>query len=246
MGGNGPIPTITPVMSERAWVHLLDPCLSRLASLEMSRRFALRADVSEEYKQRISEWMSKEANGFIVAFEISGDNKHIHAIINTDKKLKPLRSSFVRAFPECVGNKGYSLKECNDDFDAYIRYICKGNGKDDPPVIWSHQGLDYTDKAIEDAWRMYYVNQEAVIENAKKRKRVDGSNIVEQVEKICKERAITGNDRMEIARVYCHLMRDARKGINVFAGKAIVNTVSLLLDKCEAAETCLVYKIADI
>jgi hypothetical protein len=206
-------------------------------------RYALRADLSDANKATLSKWLTENADGFIVAREtVEGENPHIHAILETTKTLKAVRSSFVRAFPHCTGNKGYSLKVCGDDWDAYVRYICKGT-KDVPPVIWSRCGLAYTDEVIKSAWEKYWVNNAAIEENRKKRIKVEKANIVEQIEKICKETGET--DRKEIARVYIRLFRDARKGINVFAARAVVNTVWCLLGG-DSAEEQLIYKIADL
>lgn len=197
-------------------------------------------------KEKLSEWLSKNAEGWIVAYEEAGENKHVHAIVNSCKSIKQLRNAITYALPECKGNKGYSLKLCDDDHDAYIRYICKGEDVETPPVIWTRQGLDYTDKAIEEAWQMYWVNNEAIKENAAKRAKVAKENIVEQVERLCKAKGVRAYERSEIAKVYINLFRDARKGINVFAARAVVNTVSLLLDGGDGAKDCLANKIAEL
>jgi len=211
-----------------------------------ARKFALRADCFDGFKERLIKWLGTVALGWIVAFEAAGINKHVHLIIDSSSDIKKLRNSFVRTFPECVGNKGYSLKLCDDDYDAYIRYICKGPDRDIEPIIWSRQGLLYTDDAIKEAHSKYWVNNSAIIENSKKRKAVEKENIVEQVEKKCKELNLKAHDRLGVARVYIRLFRDARKGINVFAGRAIVNTVCLLLDQGDCSETMLAQKIADL
>lgn len=218
--------------------------LKSLTSLAMiHNRYALRADLSDSDKENLSKWCTENADGFIVAREtVEGENPHIHAILETTKTLKAVRSSFVRAFPNCSGNKGYSLKQCNDDWAAYVRYICKGT-KDVAPVIWTRCGLDYTDAVIQASWEKYWVNNAAIEENRSKRTKVEKANIIEQIEKICKETNIT--DRKDIARVYIRLFRDARKGINVFAARAVVNTVACLLAG-EREEEHLAYKIADL
>lgn len=176
-------------------------------------RYALRADVFQGFQLLLCGWLSGIANGWIVAYEEAADNKHIHAIIDSDLSEKQLRGKFVRKFPDLSGNKGYSLKKCNDDWDAYIRYICKGDSADKPPVIWSRQGLLYTDEKIAAAHAAYYVNQEAVIANAKKRKAVEKSSIVEQVEAEAKRLGYTANHRVDVARIYLRLFRDARKAV---------------------------------
>lgn len=206
-------------------------------------RYAIRMDVIDSMRQRVSDWLSANGNGFICVKEVSGDNHHVHIILDSVKAIKVLRSSLVRSFPECVGNKGYSLKVCDDDYDAYIRYICKGE-PGVPPVVWCKQGLQYTAEHIENAHERYWVNNEALQENARKRVKVEKENIVEQVEKICKKQGLKGFDREGVAKVYIRLFRDARKGINIFAARAVVNTVCCLLDG--SGEDHLAQKIAEL
>lgn len=209
-------------------------------------RVALRVDVPaiQGFKQKFISWVSK-FDGYIVAHEApTVENKHVHCIIETKKSEKAFRSAFVREFPECVGNKGYSLKVCDDDYEAYIRYICKGESEIVPPDIWACNGLLYGPQVVEQAHKKYYVNQAAVIENRKKEKEVSKLKPVELVERECKRMGVQGFDREGIAKMYLRLWRDARKPINVYAARAVVNSVCLCLsDSCEQS---LASKIAEV
>lgn len=212
-----------------------------------TRRFALRADVRDGFRPQLDSFLAKVADGYIVAHETAdGENPHIHAIFTSTKTLKACRSHFARFCPDHKGNQAYSLKECDDDFEAYIRYICKGADRNSPPEIWTHQGLDYSADVIAAAHLAYYVNQDAVKENAAKRRKVEGANIVEQVEQLCKAKGLRAHQREQIAGVYLDLFRDARKGINVFAAKAVVNTVCLLLEGNDCERRSLAIKIAEL
>lgn len=210
------------------------------------RRYALRVDVKPDLKSKLSEWCSAVGTGFICAFEKEGDNEHVHLIIDSHKDIKQLRNSFTKKFTECTGNKGYSLKVCGDDFSAYVRYICKGSSSREPPVIWFHQGLDYSAQAIREAHEKYWVNNASLQENSRKRARVEKESIVDQVEREAKAQGLKGMDRVEVAKIYIRLFRDARKGINVFAARAVVNTVCCCLDRGDYAEEALATKIADL
>lgn len=212
----------------------------------MSIKYALRLDVDINWQSRVSKWHSENADGFIVAFEAVGDNLHIHSIFDSHKSIKVLRQSLTRAFPERVGNKGYSMKKCDDNYEAYIRYICKGEDSKNPPQIWCKQGLLYGQDAIDMAHGMYWVNNESLKENAAKRAKVEKESIVDQVEKLAKQASLKSHDRIEISKIYLRLFRDARKPINVFAARAVVNTVCLLLDENGNGEDHLASKIADL
>lgn len=213
----------------------------------VSRQFALRADVRDGFREQLDAFLGKVADGFIVAYETAdGENPHIHAIFTSTKTLKANRSAFSRFCPEHKGNAAYSLKCCDDDFEAYIRYICKGKSRDSPPEIWTRQGLEFSDDVIARAHLAYYVNQDAVCANAVKRRKVEAGNVVEQVEQRCKELGLKGYERKEIAKVYISLFRDARKGINIYAAKAVVNTVACCLDGGDSAQEDLAYTISQL
>lgn len=208
-------------------------------------RYALRVDVREGFKAKFLAWLPTIAIAWICVYEADSiENRHVHLILDSEKDIKKVRNSFTKKFPDCSGNKGYSLKLCNDDFDAYIRYICKGTSVDEPPVLWGFQGLDYTKEVIADAHRMYWVNNESLKANAKKRARVEKESIIDQVEKESKKLGLKEYQREDVARVYIRLFRDARKGINVFAARAVVNTVCLLLEGGDKSETTLAQEIA--
>lgn len=203
-------------------------------------QFALRADYKDGDQALLSAWLSAIATVFLVVYEEhDGENPHVHCVFSSDKNLSALRVSFKRKFTDKIGNGGYSLKECDDDVEAYMRYMCKGDSKDNDPVVLIKQGQDYTDEKIKAAHDAYWVNNAALQSNKKKRKLIPNcQTVIEKLEAVCKEKGVRKNDKNAIAAEYIKMMKDARKPINVFAAKAVVNTVVVLLDDSgEAAET---------
>lgn len=210
-------------------------------------RVAIRVDIKDGTKDLLARWLPKVAEGFLVCYEEAGENKHVHGILECGtRKITAIRQCFRRDFEGYSGNGSYSIKVCDDNWRAFIRYICKGLSKDVPPVIWFKQGLDYTDEAIRRAHEDFYVSQRAVVESAERRSRIKKENLVEEIEKECKKRCIKGYDRVEIAKIYLNMFRDARKGVNLFAAKAVVNTVSMLLDGGDDAREGLARSIAEL
>lgn len=197
----------------------------------MAKQYALRVDVlGDEFKKEFCDWI-KKFDGYLAVHETAKDeNPHVHAIIHTEDSIKQIRNKFTYKFKEHTGNKSYSLKLCDDDFRAYIRYMCKGGGADAPPCVWAKCGLIYDDEVIAEAHGMYWVNNAALVQNREAATRVEKLRPVELVEKECKKLMVKGFDREGIAKVYIRLWRDARKPINVYAARAVVNTVSQLLD----------------
>lgn len=203
-------------------------------------QYSLRADYKEGDQALLSAWLSAIATVFLVVYEEhDGENPHVHCVFSSDKNLSAVRVSFKRKFTDKVGNGGYSLKECDENVDAYMRYMCKGDSKDNDPVVLIHQGQDYTEEKVKAAHDAYWVNNAALSENKKKRKAIPNcSTVIEKLEFVCKEKGVRKNDKQAIAAEYIKMMKDARKPINVFAAKAVVNTVCVLLDDSgEAAET---------
>lgn len=193
--------------------------------------YALRIDWKDSDKDKLVEWLESNGCGSVLCVyeDHEGENPHVHLIIWSEKKLEALRKSFKRAFPEHVGNKGYSIKVCDDDTDAYMRYMCKGKDKNTLPRVVYRMGLDYTDDNIKRYHEQYWVNNDALMTNKRKRGELK-LGLIERIEKICKDEGVRKNDREGIAKIYIRLYRDARKSINTFAARAVVNTVQILLD----------------
>lgn len=210
----------------------------------MSYSYALRADLSAAIVANLASWLAAVATCYFVVKEVAnGENPHVHMYFESDKKLAALRKDFVRKFPDNVGNAGYSLKECDDDVEAYGRYCCKGPDKETMPDVFCRQGLKYTDEWVKDMHDQYWVNNDSIMSN--KRKRAAMGNVVEKVELECKAKNIRWDDRKAIALEYVRLYKAAVKPINVFYARQVVNTVSVLLDPSGSAEDRLAIEIAD-
>jgi len=211
--------------------------------MSVSFKYALRVDVLPTTREKLDTFLTKHCEAWIVAYEEAGDNKHIHAIIDSHKKDKDLRNA-LRLLG--TGNRSYSLKQCTDDYVDYIRYICKGVDKDQPPVIWTYQGLDYSEEVIREAHDKYWVTNEAYKENASKRRKLDSVTVVEALEKLAKEKGLKGFDRVGVANLYISMYVAARKPINLYSARAVVNTVCCVLDLGDQARDSLASRIADI
>lgn len=206
--------------------------------------YALRADITDGVRDGLARWLQAIAKTYFVVRENhDGENPHVHAYFSSEKKLSAIRKDFQRKFPANGGNGGYSLKECDDDVEAYGRYMCKGPDKDTLPDVVCRQGLLYTDAWVKSMHDEYWVNNERLMKN--KRKRVQMGNIVEKLELECKEAGIRFDDRKAIAAQYVKLYVNSARPINVFHARNVVNTVSCLLDDTGSAQDRLAAEIAD-
>lgn len=206
--------------------------------IAMTNAFALRCDFDlDADKQRLSDWLSSNSDGFLVAYEeVDDENPHIHAIIYSAKKLDALRKSFKRVFEDKRGNGAYSLKPCTGDVDNYVAYICKGADADSEPRIVCAQGIEFSGERIEAMHARYWDVNQRLKAGADSRAAMKG-NMVEAIEKLCREEGVRAYDRKGIARVYIRECKRMRKAINIFAAKAVVNGVSVALDDEDGGAT---------
>jgi hypothetical protein len=200
--------------------------------------FALRCDFNHDAdKQRLSDWLSSNCDGFIVCYEeVDDENPHIHALLYSGKNIDTLRKSFKRVFEEKRGNAAYSLKACDGDVDDYLAYICKGVDPDVGPQVVCFQGLEFDEQRVASMHARYWDENARRIRAAKERSAAKGS-MVDAVEKLCREEGVRAYERKKVALVYIREMRKMRKPINIFAARAVVNGVVVLLDEEESGAT---------
>lgn len=211
-------------------------------------QYALRLDFDRDVdRSPLSRWLDGNSNRYLVVFETAeGENPHVHAIFHSDKTIATLRQSFKRAFPSKTGNGAYSLKACDEDYDGYIRYMCKGQARGQGPDVVMRMGLEYSEDAIASAHDMYWVNAEAIERARAARRKAAKLDIVEAVEKVAKEKGVRSHERKEVAKIYIRMKKEQKKGINVFQARAVVNTVCVLLDDTGDAEEELAAHIANL
>lgn len=163
------------------------------------------------------------------------ENPHLHVHLRTDRSLNAVRLAFKRKFTEHVGNGHYSIKLCDSDVSGYDRYMAKGGGEDDDPIIIARQGVEYTMEWVQQQHVDYWcVNAELMA----KRRRKMGGNVTDQLLQRCLDKGIKG--RGGIGNEYLSLCLESNRSINIFAGKAAINTVWLkLCDTSEARDTLL-------
>lgn len=68
---------------------------------------------------------------------------HCHVVIHFTKTLSTFRQQFKKMFPQYEGNKHYQLKDCSEDGEKPLWYICKNRN---PIVLYK---MNYTENDIE-------------------------------------------------------------------------------------------------
>lgn len=201
--------------------------------------FALRLDIlQEEDVQSLVSLLDSVGGAYWVVREGGTANPHLHVHLTTETKQPALRQALKRRFPGHSGNGHYSLKQCDQDVESYDRYLAKGDGEGDDPIIIARQGVAFSLDNIK-AWHTEYwaVNQELM---KKRRKKLNGA-VADQLLQTCLDKGI--KSRGGIGLQYLQLMKDANKPINTFAGKAAINTVWLALDDGTEARDVLLQEL---
>jgi len=183
----------------------------------------------EQDLELVDKFLTKHCSNYLCCREEAA-HSHVHVYGRSTLKFKGFQSAVRRSFPEHIGNGGYSLKECDAEVYDYLKYICKGEGEGQYPDIICRQGLEYSDEKIVELHEAYWCTNAVLLENSKKRDNLKlKGNIVERIEKEAKQLGLLGHDREEVAKLYCKMYVDARKPVNVYHAKGVVNTVCALL-----------------
>lgn len=187
---------------------------------------ALRTDT---YFEKVKAWVEKEGFGGFAVREVAGDNEHWHWILHVgSKSIKQVRNSLMRNVKELSGNGAYSLTECRDK-DKYERYMCKGDAEGTGVSLAWRNGLEYSDEKLEELHAAYYT------ENKKLKRKATGT-MIDYVVDECKRKSIGWRKRDEMAKIYIKEQTARGKPLNLFAARATLNTVQVVLGGEEAFE----------
>lgn len=186
------------------------------------------------------------AGSYLVVREEPDDNPHYHVVFRSSKRIATLREAVRRAVPDS-GNGAYSLKKCGPDVERLEQYCCKGPDAESLPELVMQQGIEYSAERIKELHDRYWVENNQIQANRLKRKRIRNATIVELVEEEVKHkgiRATSATAREEIAEVYIRMQMAARKPINLFHCKGVVNTVHCLISGDDQAVKDLAMRAA--
>jgi len=210
---------------------------------ESIRVYALRVDeIDGAVRAGIMAFLAAMCTAFLLVREtVAGENPHYHGILHAAHDAKKLRNSFRTHLPMVVGNKSYSLKKCDDDYEPYHRYLCKGESSELLPDICARMGLDYTEENVKLWHEAFWVNRAEIDSQRQKRKKLTSATVAEKLYEICVNKGVRYSQREQIAREYLRLCKAANKPISIYYAKSVINIVVLKLDhENEGAENELV------
>jgi len=174
------------------------------------------------------EFLDRYTPCFLATFEIGkiSETPHIHIYCRSQYDSNPFRLHWRRCLPRLCGNSGlYSIKTggpTEDDRLRELRYICKGNGADKPPLVVLQEGFTTTDEDVARYHREFYENAPNV--GVKTGKDRCGASVVDQVLDRCKKREppLEWNACDAIVREYLGLCREKRRRVSKFEATSVV------------------------
>jgi hypothetical protein len=105
---------------------------------------------------------------------------HFQGWVFSGLAIGTIRARLKTKFPQCIGNKGYSLKPV-DDPAKYIPYCLKGTRRD-PPLVVCLYGPTYTDAWVHDNWKVFWEHDLSAAYEHKKKKQSVVETIWEEVD----------------------------------------------------------------
>lgn len=96
--------------------------------------------------EEIIKCVTSKAMVMLSVLENDANRPHIHCVITQFNQTKStFVQQFLKEFPKLNGNGSYSCVK-KDDYDAQLRYCCKGVSKETKPVILvCHKDVDWQD-----------------------------------------------------------------------------------------------------
>lgn len=163
---------------------------------------------------------SLDSSGYLVCRETEASRVHYQGWIRTDMKLQTLRVRIKKAFPDAVGNKGYSLRVVRDFLGSekgvgYRDYCLKGTRDALAEVVASH-AIDVTPEMLQEGHDRYWKVCGA------KRSASQGT-LVERV--LAWAKSVSDVSHRDIIQQTCTTIVDAGKPLMFHYVRGVVNSV---------------------
>lgn len=188
----------------------------------MANVYALRIhELADDSRRRVVALCESSGGSYVVARETDATRTHFQGWVRTDVKPQAFRARIKKAFPECVGNKGYSCATVRD-FESYSRYILKGTKHAFAEVV-CYSGLQVTEEYLASEHRAYWSKAEKPGKSNR--------SLLEEVHEWTVEKMKDEEvSRRDIARRVCETLAARKRPINTFYVRGLSNTVQWLVD----------------
>lgn len=186
----------------------------------MAHEYAVRIhEFSDDVCSRLCDFVKSIPGSYVFARETEATRAHFQGWIRSDIKQQAFRVRLKKAFPECVGNKQYSITmvKCHD---SYARYILKGT-RDHIADIVCFSGIQITRQYLQaehDAyWSSHPEKQKSILDE------VEAWAMMQKWSDVYEK-------RRDLAKRVCDAASFRNKGMNVFFLRSLFNTLMYRLD----------------
>lgn len=184
----------------------------------MANEYAVRIhEVGSDIRERLLQFVSNLDGSYVFARETEATRVHFQGWVRTSVKPQAFRARLKKSFPECVGNKGYSVSQVKDH-EAYSRYILKGT-KETIADIVCYCGIEINEDYLASEHRAYW----SIHEKPSRSNR----SVVEEIEEWIASQEWTNVDekKEQIATQICDVITSRKRGMNMFYVRSVFNTV---------------------
>lgn len=179
-----------------------------------SNIYAIRIhEINPDQGSRLISLLDKLDASYVIAREHEANRPHFQGWIRTEMVIGTLRVKVKTAFPEAVGNKGYSLKKVKD-FERYQRYTLKGTIQQHPDVVCM-RGIGLDTQYVEQQYAEYWKQNVAIVRSTQ-------TLIAAGIDWWSKAHEPT---RRDLAKFICDTLVERNKEINVFKVRNIMNSI---------------------
>lgn len=173
-------------------------------------------------RDHVTSFFSRMDGAYLVVREADASRPHYQGWAISRLKEVTLRLRIKTAFPDLVGNKGYSLVACREP-EKYMKYVLKGT-RESPPDVVCVSGVEYTEEWRSAQHDAFWAAEVSTAYEAKKAK-------LSAVEKVW---AIVATlDKVTPRRVGAIIIKvfsDAGKPFDVFQVKRLTTTIMCRYD----------------
>lgn len=183
----------------------------------------------------VVKWVIKESPvHFIVKHDADNDDSraHIHAVMYTSRDIQVLRNEIKRVTPSTTRQYSLgSIKDTDDDVEAYERYMCHGNCQGDIVHVVSAQapasaGDKYSTKWCAEQHRLFYHMRKQWCADKKEKEKP----LLDRLIDVCKQEGITA---MYDIALQCQEL--CPRGFQIYYMKSVVLATWYKLNKNVAA-----------
>lgn len=207
---------------------------------------AMRVDVANEATgEKLVAYCKKYFDEYLIVYEEKDGNNHFHVHGFTTVLMDTLRKAFRRTFPENSGNKGYEMKECEQDEQGYIRYLAKGDSPDDMPWLVDYKGNYDLDSLHEAYWKEFEERNGTFDANFKRSRKATTEQMLEEVAAALPDKWFDIKDKPRVLAKMFDVWQSHGKVLNLYRARDYYYDLAYKLAPSEDSKHLLLMSLTE-